>query len=180
MITVEEVPARRARASTAARSFGEVSYSKIWRSSQPSLAGRGVTSFTGRFDSGLYAVHAAVTAAVPSPAGASKIAICVSGSGVCNTTRSFAVTTDQPEGTVKVAPPAVTRGVSADTRSGALLSWAAAEIPRGLAELEQNAMIVKAGTRKERCKAGLCFMGLPPSERESEERDLRYRRRFSL
>ncbi|PYX36958.1 MAG: hypothetical protein DMG75_08755, partial [Acidobacteria bacterium] len=30
----------------------------------------------------------------------------------------FPVTIDQPEGTMKVAPPGVTRGVSAATRSG--------------------------------------------------------------
>jgi hypothetical protein len=79
----------------------------------------------------------------------------VSGSGVSRITRSFAVTIDHPEGTINVAPPTVTRGVSADTRSGALRSWTAREISHALAELKQKAMMVKVtNTREERFKAG--------------------------
>jgi len=42
-------------------------------------------------------------------------------------TRFFPVTIDQPDGIVKVAPPGVTRGVSAEMRSGADFYWAAEE-----------------------------------------------------
>ena len=53
------------------------------------------------------------------------MAMCVSVSGGARITRSLPVTIDQPEGTVKVAPPGVTRGVSATTSSGADLVSAA-------------------------------------------------------
>jgi hypothetical protein len=43
--------------------------------------------------------------------------IWVSVSGGVRTTNSFPVSMDQPEGTLKVAPAEVTRGVSAVTRS---------------------------------------------------------------
>jgi len=50
--------------------------------------------------------------------------MCVSVSGGSRMTRFFPLTIDQPEGTMKVAPPGVTRGVSAATRSGADLASA--------------------------------------------------------
>ena len=53
------------------------------------------------------------------------MAMCVSVSGGVRTTKSFRVSMDQPAGTVKVAPPDVTRGVSAVTRSIAGLFSAA-------------------------------------------------------
>src|ERR1700686_3246884 len=71
----------------------------------------------GRLDSGLYAAHAAATAALASAACESTMAMCVSVSGGVNMTSSFLVSMDHPEGTLKVAPAEVTRGVSAVTRS---------------------------------------------------------------
>src|SRR6476660_7387458 len=58
-------------------------------------------------------------AARASAACESTMAICVSVSGGSRITRFLPVTIDQPEGTMNVAPPGVTRGVSAATRSGA-------------------------------------------------------------
>jgi hypothetical protein len=47
-------------------------------------------------------------------------------------TRFLPATIDQPEGTVKVAPPGVTRGVSTVSRSGADLASAACGDAGGL------------------------------------------------
>src|SRR5712692_11966387 len=129
MTTVQALPARCAITSTTARSLGEVSYSNTWRSSQPFRAGRGVTSFRGRFASGLYAAQAAATAAAASAACESTMAMCVSVSGGSRITRFLPVAIDHPVGTVKVAPAGVTRGVSAANRSGADLvsAWVDAE-----------------------------------------------------
>src|SRR5271163_1856974 len=71
--------------------------------------------------------------------------MCASGSGGPSMTRSFPVTIDQPAGTVKVAPPGVTRGVSAATCSGADLK----PIDCGdAAGLEANARGAKAANAR--------------------------------
>jgi len=49
------------------------------------------------------------------------------------------VSIDQPAGTVNVAPPGVTRGVSADTRSPACGDAGAAQVKVGLAAKGLNA-----------------------------------------
>jgi hypothetical protein len=69
-------------------------------------------------------------------------------------TRFLPVTIDHPEGTVKVAPPGVTRVVSAATRSGADLASAACGDPGALeADVALCANVVNArkATRAVRC-----------------------------
>ena len=73
---------------------------------------------------GLYAAHAAATAAFASAESDSKITMWVSGSGGCSTTIPFVVATDHPPGAVKVAPPDVVRGESTDTCSAAAVAGA--------------------------------------------------------
>src|SRR3954454_6802768 len=95
-----------------ARSFGDVSYSKFFRSSQPSRAGEGVISFNGRLKPGWYPGHAAATAEGASAALTSTIARCESVSGGVRTTVLPSFRSDQPGGAVKVAPPGVERFAS--------------------------------------------------------------------
>src|SRR5262249_1437842 len=74
------------------------------------------------------------TAERASDAAESTMAICVSASGGSRIKMFLPVTSDQPAGTVKVAPALVARGVSEVSRSGAdLTSAAGADVCRVVA-----------------------------------------------
>src|SRR5438270_343975 len=72
------------------------------------------------------------------------MAMCVSVSGGSRMTIFFPVTIDQPEGTVKVAPPGVTRGVSAATRCADLVSTACGDAAMLEADVAVCAKVVNA------------------------------------
>src|SRR4029079_7493391 len=97
---------------TTARSFGDGSYWKAFRSSQPSRGAWGRLILSRRLKSALYAAQPAATAESASFAVTSTMTTCESGSGGSRTTIEPWVDIAQPAGTVKVAPAGVAFGVS--------------------------------------------------------------------
>src|SRR5262245_37562096 len=73
--------------------------------------------FRGRLKSGLYAVHAAATAASASVAFTSTMTTCESGSGGSRMTIAAFVVNVHPAGTLKVTPAGVARDESSLTVS---------------------------------------------------------------
>src|SRR5262249_26060213 len=92
------------------------------------------------------------------------IAMCVSVSGGSRITRLFPDAIDHPVGTVKVAPPGVTRGVSAARRSGADLAspcaCGAAWTAEYAANACTNAVTITTVNRAMR-RMDICFTRFP-------------------
>src|SRR5258706_4441571 len=110
---------------------------KSCRWSQRLYGACSVAILSGRLASGRYAAQPAATAAGASAAFMSSMTRCESASGGSRTLLFTADATRQPVGAVKVAPPVVASGVSADSSASAADAGdariAAAAMPMGRA-----------------------------------------------
>src|SRR5262249_5675018 len=117
-------------------SFGDVWYSYDLRSVQPSLSAMGVVTLSGHLASGLYAAHAAATAAsavAASFTGTSTKTMNDPPSGTSRIVAAPRTAIDQPAGATNVFPAVVVFGESEVMRSGAEAAQHALPRPTGTA-----------------------------------------------
>src|SRR5688572_25174648 len=103
-----------------------------------------VASCSGQRASGLYAAHAAFTAASASAPSTSTRAIVEPGSGGVSRVTEPRVAIDQPPGAMKVLPPTVARGVSAGRVSGGWVAAAAGSGGVALLEVVVEVLVFEA------------------------------------
>src|SRR5688572_13643926 len=149
MARVQVLFARRTSTPTSRFSFGEVWYEYHLRSVQPSLSATGVTTLSGHFASGLYAPHAAATAALSSfalAAGTSINAMNDPPSGASRIVAGPRTSRDQPAGATNVLPATVVLGESTATRSAAVV-LAQARMASNPARRENEILSIRVGSK---------------------------------